>query len=154
MNKNDIIKFLNGYKKGTYCKITYQSTDLANAAAKKAGMVVSKTTQATCRIGINYANIASVKAKAEIAAPKVEFKPWWHHSKENDCIAVHNVSGKEYLQIFASPNKSKVKYALNGIDTTKDWLLSAGYVNASKVNPSGDKPVVMLIPLDNIISLG
>lgn len=143
--------------KGSFVRVGFRSK-LGNAEAKKQGISITKETTVTGRIGINYNNIATVKArKAEqTEAPTREFKIWFKHVEGRPEIIEHlQDAAKRYLQIFtAKPhNYPKVKYFIDGQEVSKQELEFSGLCTKTDLQPSSTSEVFN-IPLENIMFIG
>lgn len=155
MNLVSVIEAIKNYRKGTFVKVGWKS-DLANASAKKQGIVVEKYSEATVRLGINYNNIKKVQLKkAEQAESGVETKSaiiWFKHSQDVPCLIEHlKDENKKYLQIFTGPKtKTKVQYFINGQEVTKQEVEDSGYALASKLQGSKEEIVTFNIPVENL----
>lgn len=133
---------------------------------KEQGIRVYKLTETSVRLGVNYGNIASVKARKEAEGnkPKVERANNWTWILPNKVKSNSN-TGKTYLQV-ATLN--------GGHNTNNQWLVydhHAGWILFDKeewenseyylmTDPKtreprkGDKPDVYTITFDNIFKLG
>lgn len=139
MNINLLISKLNQKNKGQWFKAVWVSDVPIKASAKKNGIVVNKMTYATVRYGIKYANMISTKRKVMNEGFELTHElPWgkWVEGKEGILIEHTNQKGESniYLRLYSSPNKSKVKYFLNGKPIDKEKLKSLGYVQDSVWN--------------------
>lgn len=155
MNKQQINNILSEmhYQNGSYIKIAYDK-DMTTVQGKKHGHSVTKMTDMTVRLGINYGNtnFAKNRMKNEANAPVRE--QWYKHT-DNKYIVEHKTNGKEYLQVFASPNKAKSKYDIDGIQITKNEY--EDYIQmgiAKKPSQNNGEICVMTIPIENIKKIG
>ena len=143
MNINMLTSKLAQKNKGQWFKAVWISDVPVKASAKRNGIVVNKMTYATVRYGIDYTNMKSTKTKIMNGElnPTHEL-PWgkWVENKEGIFIEHTNKNGDKniYLRLYSSPNKSRVKYFLNGKPIEKEKLMNLGYVQDSvwKKSPS------------------
>lgn len=144
MKLNDLLKELGTKRNGQFFKMKWIS-NLENsvcAAAKKTGVVVTKEVISTVRKGIRYGNIKSVKEKF---IQKGEFsidpftgevvifpeKMHWGEYVEGleNLIIKHN--NNYYVRLYTTPNKSNVRYFLNGQEISKEDLQKTGILRNS-----------------------
>lgn len=146
---------LDAYRKGTLIRCGWRS-DISNAAARKQGVVVTKESEATVRLGINYSNIKAVKmARAEKGDIPSTRRVWFRHLEDIPAIIEHlENTEKKYLCMYpiAGGGNPRVKYFINGEETTKEALMLSGYVNASEWNKS--ETAMFTIPLENVRFVG
>ena len=156
MNKNEAMTIINAIHKGTFTNIGW-TTDLPlTAAAKKAGHVAYKKTLATVRFGINRTNKASIKAKMEQGYVPQQ-RTWGTYLAGSDRFIEHtNKAGEHNIYVVAhsTPNKSKVKYFLDGKEIKKTDLQATGFIQASYFNKLDEKPDVLTIKLENLAFVG
>lgn len=155
MKEEKVYEALRGYQKGSFVRVGYES-QLGNAAAKQMGQVIKKVTEVTGRIGINYKNIASVKARKEQeTSSERTYKVWFKHVEGHPELIEHlEDASKRYLQIFSTKNSyPKVKYYLNGEEISKEDLQATNLCTKSDL-ASSSKTEVYAIPLQNIIFIG
>lgn len=135
MNINLLISKLNQKNKGQWFKAVWVSDVPLKASAKRNSVVVNKMTYATVRYGIDYSNMKSTKKKVQNGLTPSHELPWgkWVDGKEGILIEHTNKNGDKnvYLRLYSSPNKSRVKYFLNGKPIEKEKLKALGYVQDS-----------------------
>lgn len=156
MTFESVLTKLSNYNNGSFIRCGWQS-DLSNARARKEGVVVTKQSEATVRLGIKYSNIKAVKL-ARATNPESEEKPrkiWFRHLEDVPAIIEHlEHTEKKYLCMYpiSKGGNPKVKYFLNGEEVTKEFLMNSGYVNASEWNKNETN--IFSIPLENIRFIG
>ena len=156
MTRNDIQQILKNmnYRNGSYIKIGF-GKEMTTKKGQALGHKIYKWTETTIRLGVNYKNTKYAKARAQAVTPGATQKtPWYKHT---DCkyIVEHKDNGKEYLQVFASPNKAMVVYTIDGVVMTRaqyDEYVRMGV--AHKISQSNEDVCVMTIPVENIGRLG
>lgn len=155
MTRNDIQQILKNmnYKNGSYIKIGY-TKNMTTKKGELYGHTITKWTDMTVRIGINYKHTKFAIARISSGVQTQGRVMWYKHT---DCkyIVEHKDNGKEYLQVFASPNKAKVSYAIDGQEISRaqyDEYVKMGI--AHKISQSNDEICVMTIPIENIGRLG
>lgn len=138
MNTTLVMDKLNAKVKGSWFKIRYTSDVTLTASAKRAGHTCYKTTTTTCRFGINYRNLASVKAKVADGTIPADHKftlPWgqWLPGQEGKflCHTGKDNKYKEYVRLYTSPNKPRCQYYLDGHPISKEALMNTGLVVGS-----------------------
>ena len=156
MTRNEIQQILTNmnYRNGSYIKIGFIK-DMTTVKGNKLGHKGYKWTEMTVRLGVNYKNTKFAKARMQVNSTESTQKTIWY--KHTDCkyIVEHKDTGNEYLQVFTSPNKTKVQYSIDGHPMTR--LQYDEYVNmkiAHKINQNNNEVCVMTIPLENIKQLG
>ena len=158
MYTSEIINALNTKQNGQFFKIQY-ATD-AKVSAKHKNHKVVKVTTATARKGITYKNLKTVKARLQAKVDNgemtydemVNYKPtlsWgaWKSGYEG-LILEHK--GKDYLRLYTSPNKSKVRWFVDGVEMTKDEVKATGYVLDSYWNGTAKDRDCYDIKVENI----
>lgn len=152
MNKNEAIIKLNRIAKGRFFNMGYVSDVPLTAKAKKEGVIVTKKTYGTFRVGINRLNTKAIKNKmAQGYIPQA--RKWGEYLDGSDRILTHTDKEgqtKFYVVLHSTPNHSKVKYYLNGNPIKKDVLASTGYVQNSYFNKLSEKPDTITVNLANI----
>lgn len=156
MNKNEAMVIINSIHKGTYCAMGWVTDLPLTAQAKRDGHVAYKKTLATVRFGINRTNKASIKAKMENGYVPQQ-RAWGNYLEGSDRILEHTDKKGQYnLYVVAhsTPNKSKVKYYLDGKEIKKSDLQATGLIQASYFNKLDEKPDVLTIKLENLAFVG
>ena len=156
MNKNEAMTIINSIHKGTFCSMGWISNLPLTAAAKKDGHVAYKKTLATVRFGVNRTNKATIKAKMEQGYTPQQ-RTWGTYLEGSDRILEHTDKKGQYnLYVVAhsTPNKSKVKYFLDGKEIKKADLQATGLIQASYFNKLEEKPDVLTIKLENLAFVG
>ena len=148
MQKNQIEKFAQTYKKGTYVSVCYQTTN------KKGDNVYTKTVKSIFRL-VNFANTQEGQ-QAKIERDEKIANGWTSSRKNYDTqyikdICVYNTNTNKYkLQLIETKGKHHRKvvvYARNGQVIEKQE-----YVNLFPSQPNKDKRI--FVAIDNVISLG
>lgn len=156
MTKNDIQQILKNmnYKNGSYIKIGFVK-EMTTVKGNKLGHKIYKYTEMTVRLGVNYKNTKYAQAKAQAVTPGIIQKAPWYKHTSCKYIVEHKDNGKEYLQVFASPNKATVAYTIDGVAITRDQYDEyVGMGLAHKISQNNEDVCVMTIPLDSIGRLG
>ena len=156
MNKQQLIQILGNtkYQNGSYIKIGYEK-DLTTQKGKSWGHKIAKYTAMTVRLGINYTNTEFAKARLKMRAEGAPIKETWYNRTDCKYVVEHKTNGKQYLQVFTSPNKSHSRYQIDGLFLNKDeyeQYVAMGV--AQKQTPSKGEVCVMTIPLENIKEIG
>ena len=159
MELKQINEALSKKRKGTFIRVGWKS-NIESAAAHRAGVRVTKETDATVRWGVSYEHLRRVKeirAKEEAAGVVKEArKPWFKHVEGTSHIIEHlSDPSKTYIQLFTinKKNSMKARYYINGVEKTKQEVMESGYVNNSEWAPKGEC-LVMSIPTANIRFIG
>ncbi len=154
MNTNLIINTLSRKNNGAFFRISY-CTDLPlTAASKRAGITAIKFTTATVRKGINYENMKSVQMKVEHEGKVLTHElPWGEWRKNFEGLIIDHKE-KTYLRLYSSPNATKSKYILNGIEVTKEQMIASGAVQKSYWNKPASQPDCITVNCANIQEIG
>lgn len=157
MNTNKVMDILNAKVKGSWFKIRYTSDVSLTAAAKREGHTCYKTVITTCRFGISYKNLASVKAKAgegkfDMSAPHALQWGSWMPGQEGKFICHTSKDGKykEYVRLYTSPNKPKAQYFLDGEPISVEALKNTGLVQNGYWNKKAFDTEVLTLCTSNI----
>lgn len=104
---NDIAKV----KNGTFTRIRYVTDVPVNALAKKSGVSIKKWVESTVRIGINYANLTSVKNRPKTDKNQVKVRVNNFVPYLGNKISYNTNTNDYYLNVFTTPNaNTKVTY--------------------------------------------
>jgi hypothetical protein len=120
MRLESALKMIEVIPKGAFVKVTWHRDC---AVRKRNPANVTKRTEAVCRLGINYDNIAKVQdARANGDLPEEPQSIWngkgqWTHFP---FILIHTVSGEPYLRLYNTIHGGKVTYFEDHQETTKD----------------------------------
>lgn len=154
MNANMMMEILKQKNKGQWFKCFWTSDVPVKASAKRNGVVVNKMSEATVRFGINYASQKKVQAKVEAGYELSHELPWgsWRPGFEGIIIDHTNKAGEQnsYLRLYPSPNKTKVKFFLNGKPIGKEELKALGYVQESYWNKKAEDVDCFTVNIRNI----
>ena len=154
-----IIETIKNIVAGRFIRVGSTSQMKIKAAYKNSVSIV-KVTERTVRIGLNYANIAAVKAvEAQRTEPKkerIDNNVWEVEGR----IAFNTNTNKRSLRIYTvnkhSNTKSRYIITVDGkvteCDKLPEWAVE--YVVPSSLNRSGEVPVCLNLTLDNIYMLG
>lgn len=154
MNIKETIAKLGNYRKGSFIRIGWKS-EIGNKATEKLGIKVTKESEATVRLGVNYSHLKKVKEKAS-ATQENNRIPWFRRSALSTLFIEHKKdASKQYLQVFpiGYNGNTRVRYFVNGALISKEDLQKTGYCNESTFTPKGDV-VVFNIPVENIRFIG
>lgn len=160
MKLENIKTALETYRNGRFVRCGWIKPNLESAKARKMGIEVTKISEATVRIGINYSNIHAVQVMRENA--EGEKKPhtiWFKHLEDFPVIVEHlQDESKKYLQVFTVNKKSapKVKYVVTDNEgtreVTREQLEKLGYCNPSAFQKS--ETLTFNIPIENLRFIG
>lgn len=121
MRYEDIFAKMSTIKNGTMARIKYFSEMPIKAAYKKQGIHLYKITEVTVRFGVNYNNIASVKARKSENANTNDYKTTysWVDGFENK-ICFNENTGKNYVRFAYLPHGDNrhVNYEIVRIEET------------------------------------
>lgn len=146
MTLEKLIELLKNIKKGTFVKMTYKSVKKPLAAHK--GDLIEKVSSGVYRLGITYANM---KINAEkITGPMNSGE--WKRGFENYIINDLDKNGNEThkLRVYTTKHKTTSKWYLNGVETTKEWLETNGYIGKQTSKPT---PLFNVF-VENVLALG
>lgn len=152
MKLEKLVEKMNGYKKGTFVTLEWES-DISSAKAKKQGISVTKRCKGLVRLGINYSNIKEVQQM--IKDNEADSKPvWFEHTEHTGIIQNKKDSNKKYLQVF-TVNGNSINTVLNSTNniTDKETLLETGLVNKSSFS-NGATIRTFTLNVDNILQFG
>ena len=153
MNTNFIINTLATKNNGAFFRISY-CTDLPlTASAKRTGITAIKLTVSTVRKGIAYDNMKSVQAKVEQGKELTHILPWGSWKSGYKGLIIEHKE-KTYLRLYSSPNKSKSKYFLNGVEVTKEQMKNANVVQNSYWNKPDTIPDCITVNTANVQEIG
>lgn len=138
-------------RKGQFIRIEY-FTNPAPAAAHKSRTLTKRTTMIV-RTGIAFENLASVQM-AIATGQRGEVQPLaWGEWEVHPWLIAHK--GAEYLRVTIDgvPNHASSTYEVDGKPVSRGEFLS--YLTPAKraEAESGDRPEVLTIKVENIVSL-
>ena len=154
-----IIETIKGVISGRFVRVG-STSQMKIKAAYKNSVTNVKVTERTVRIGLNYANIAAVKAmeaqRTEPKAQRTDNNVWEVEGR----VAFNTNTGKKSLRVYTvskhSNTKSRYIITVDGVvtecDTLPEWAIE--YIVPSSLNRNGEMPVCMSLTLDNIYMLG
>ena len=134
--------------RGTFVKATWQSVV---PTPKKDGHVVVKVTTGVVRLGVDYRNIASVKA-AGLGTNSLPGEDQWKYFP-------YVIEGKTGLKLRVTRVNNPIRhprsyYLVDGQRMTKDEVAATGYVAPSYLEPrSADSPIFTVMA-ENVLALG
>ena len=163
LSREEIIEAVKAVRGGTVTRVTYKTDVPVKAAFKKQGYRITKIVETTVRIGVNYGQIASVKAKNA----ETPYTP--DHNKTNnyewvvkDRIRHNTNTGKDYVVLvnFNKGHNTKVKYVIEGtfvgtidmgnsIEDAYKHIVLDSYFN----KPSGGYGEMRNVAFENIIRI-
>ena len=144
MTLEELKKAVCEIKKGTFIHIEYESVKLIQ------GKELKKESYGEYRIGLNYANLGSQKNKVTGELP------WGQWVKGFETYIIEHIpkgaeAPKYYFRIYTTNTiKSKVKYFLNGIERSKQWLTDNGFIKDKASKPLD----CFVVPIENVKILG
>ena len=158
MKLTQIEKIASSRRKGAYINIEYKTQITSNKDHKD--LVVEKVVKSVVRLGINYLNIADVRAKNAqkaalgVATEEKKSSPFFH--KNTYILGNEKNEGKYYLQLFTSKSpkhKSKiVGYYANGVEITEEEARS--YTQPSQWTQKNSSLDVFQKNIQDILNLG
>ena len=108
MNRETVKTIINGIKEGTFTRVTYCSTPSLTAESKKNGVKVTKVTETTVRVGIDYENVKATKEyKAEHTVEQRDFSSW--ENDEEGRIVFVPKTGNTLVRVYKVPQNSNTK---------------------------------------------
>lgn len=117
LSREQIIEAVQGVRGGTITRVTYKTELPVKAEFKKKGYRVFKIVETSARIGVNYGQIASVRARAEELIDKtVPKKADNYEWVIKDRIRHNTKTDKDYVVLisFNKGHNTKVKYIIEG----------------------------------------
>ena len=161
MNTQMIIDRLNQKQNGAFFNVRTVSDIPMLAAAKRMGHTCYKETVMTVRKGISYKNMKAVKdkialkvANGEITQAEIDALdhklPWGAWKAGSEGLIIEH-KGQNYVRLYSSPNKAKVRYFLDGVEVTYDALKNSGVVQPSYFNKSGEPMTAITLKAENIM---
>lgn len=158
MELNVLTEALATRHNGTIGKIWYKSEMPLKAAAKKAGISITKFTEANVRFGVDYNNIATVierKSADGYEAKHCDYDRTW--LVENK-VYVNNKTGKTYVRfanISGAPRSSHYEISDSNGSRIVEELTDADKENIvnSYWNRTGGMPEIQDINIDNVIKI-
>ena len=151
MLNKEIETIVNNNKGGTFVRIEWKTTKQPSAKHKDA--LIEKYCVAVGRLGCDYQHLKLTQQKIVEGAIEPNGKLSWGHWREGYVNYIIDHKEKSYLRITTSPiHKPISKWFLNGVETTKQYLLDNGYIPQSRANSKVTS--VFNIPFDSIISIG
>lgn len=156
MKTEAIIKRVSEIPAGRFFRVRYTTKVKLKAEYEKQGYSILKIVDTTTRTGVKYQNIAGVelKDKFEDKQPKTSNWEW----VVKDRIKHNTKTGKDYLVIAPiSKGSNTIKsYVLTTPEGVSNIIPECDVKNTYSV-PSywkdGEKPAVMNITLDNVITV-
>ena len=97
MTKEQILKALKSYHKGSFIKIQWE-TDITSASAKKQGYSAIKACESVVRLGVDYQHTRPAMQKQNT----VHQESWFKHCEDSILMVNKKDCEKLYLQCFSS----------------------------------------------------
>lgn len=150
----DIFNAINAISRkhnGSFFKISY--TSVIPVLKEWKGHSVTKETVATVRKGINYSHLKTVKERLTLSSGTVGSLPWGKWEEGYEGLIINNIKdgvSKKYVRLYPSPNKSNVKYFLDGREVRKNELMgiiSNSYFSDKKL------PDCFTVAIENITKI-
>lgn len=148
MKLNELLEKISSIRKATYTKVMFKS--IKKPLAKHKGDLIEKVTYGTYRIGIQYNHMQENIGRQ--TGPLKGTNEQWLKGFENYIIE-DNVKGTYKLRLYTPKNenlKPTVKWYLNGVETTKQWLLDNGYLGKQSSQPTN----LFNVMVENVIAIG
>jgi hypothetical protein len=137
--------------KGTNLPARWRRTMKTRAAYKD--FIVTKETEAHIRAGIDFSNLATVKAGIDNGERgEVQSLPWGEWA-EFPFIISHK--GKEYLRLYPASFdnlKPRVEYQINGKPASREEVQAICL--ASEFSANDEKPDCFTIKAESLVSIG
>lgn len=150
MKYEEIKNAIHSIHAGTYTNMTTCKTLKTRKEFKDKSIV--KISHSTIRTGVEYDNMKSTKerrANGSLPAENAGLKYGHYINGEEKYFIEHN--GQIYLRVSSSPNKSRVTYLVNGIQTDEDTVKAMCLKSEFR---DGEKPSVYNVKIENVISIG
>lgn len=115
LKRDTIIKAVEKVKPGTFVRVCYKTELPVKAEWKKKGFKMIKIVETSVRFGVNYGNIASVKARKALEEDSNKPKRTNNYEWVLKNKIRHNTNtGKDYLYValFNKGDNTKYKYIL------------------------------------------
>lgn len=143
---------------GSFVRVAYKSDLPLKAEYKNKGCIITKVTEKTCRFGVNYFHIETVKQKRE---KNGEPKPITNNYEWiiPNRVCYNTKTGKKYIAIANFKNSAiKTKYIITDeklnvktVDKLND--IAKDMVIASYFSDKKEIPEVQKICMDNVLSI-
>lgn len=149
---NELIEKTQG-KNGRYLKMEYV-THIQPLKAYK-GSTIEKVVEGVFRLGLFYG--AVIGQPNEVEGTNGVFGEWYKGQENKIYEKIKDGEKVHYVRLFTTKNskhKSKVKYLLNGIEVSKEYLLENGYVSEAKLKSSSSELVTFVKKIEDIIKIG
>ena len=148
MTKEQILKALKTYHKGSFIKIQWE-TDITSASAKKQGYSVIKACESIVRLGVDYRHTRPAMQKQNTTHQE----SWFKHCEDSILMVNKKDCEKLYLQCFSlKQGLTKIKYKVNGKEVSKEQVLE--FAIPSKMQPTNQDNKTFILSISNIKSLG
>lgn len=123
MKYEDLMSIMNKKKNGTFFGCTWERKV---KTLKGIDNNITKEVHATVRKGIDRKNLKKYKENPESYSNGP--LPWgkWENGQEGLIIAhtTNNGENKKYIRLYTTKNKPKVRFFVNGIETSKERISS------------------------------
>lgn len=150
MKYEEIKNAIHSVHAGTYTNMTTCKTLKTRKEFKDKSIV--KISHSTIRTGVEYDSMKSTKqGRADGSLPPQNVGlPYgsWISGQEKYFI---EHKGNIYLRVTNSPNKSRVTYLVDGIQTDEDTVKAMCLKSEFR---DGEKPSVYNVKIENVISIG
>lgn len=142
-----LVALLNDHK-GQFTSAEWVSEPKTLAAHK--GKVLRKFSKAVVRTGVAFANLTAVKdAIAAGEREEVGSLPSWQEWASFPFILRHKGNGTEYLRLTLVEGSPIVsRYEVDGVE------VDASTFYAMLPKQSGERPLILSVKLENIVSIG
>lgn len=151
MLEKEILNVIENTKKGTYVRIEHKSVKTPLKEHK--GDLIEKYSITIGRLGCDYQNLKDTQQKITegVIEPNGQLK--WGHWREGYVNLIIDHKEKSYLRVSTSQvHHTTSKWYLNGVETTKQWLIENKYISESKA--TSNITSVFNIEFSNIIKIG
>lgn len=160
LSKNEVLKAMFNYKNGTFVRVAYKSDVPVKAQFKHEGYKVSKITETTARLGVQYGHIHTVVERRKLEEGKEKKERTNNYTWEiPNSMAFNSNTNKEYLTLANVPHghNTKRKYVVekpNGDVYTTDNLDSEKeLIQDSYFNRKGNGNEIKYVSLENVVRI-
>lgn len=146
MTYQEVLNQIKAIRKGAFVRIAYKSNPHTLKAGR--GEDIEKVSVGVYRIGIKYANL---KINENKVIQPLNGKKWAADDLINYVLeSDKNGEKRFYLRVYTTKIKTRSKWSINGLETTKAALVERGLISDTK---SSFTPCFDLA-IENIISIG
>ena len=165
LSRETVRTIINGIKGGTFTRVSYCSAPDLTAECKKNGVKVTKVTETTVRVGIDYNGTDAVKKyKAEHETAQYDYSSW--QNEDEGRIVYVPKTGNTLVRVYKVPQNSNTKsyFIIEDKDgkrivekiTAEDNILASRYFKEKSSDPikKNYDEVTQKINIDNFLAIG